>query len=315
LYSTSSISYDDTNVESGKTYWYWITAVIGQSESTISSASTGILLSPPADVSASDGSFSFKIQITWTASIGATGYSIYRNTENIIPVNALDTSSALLYDDITAELGKLYYYWVRATNPQGLSDVSLTDSGYYPVATVGSYWVSYYTYSDYPYLAYSQNCSNGFVSTITTNYNNQPTFFKGDTSPGPVTLSDFQGCGPNYTNIFWFTGHGNVGVFCLKNANVVVIGGIEYWSDAIVYSDVQWGLLNKWIFLRACYTLALDQWEYCSYWKSNGKFAQSLNGTRLICGADSVMYDIPQDGENVANRLIGYSYPTETVKN
>jgi hypothetical protein len=88
-------------------------------------------LSSPTSVTASDGLYTNRIVVSWQASAGALGYTVWRNAVN-------DGSSAiwiagtavLSYDDTAITRGTRYYYWVKATNDYGSSAMSLSDDGY-----------------------------------------------------------------------------------------------------------------------------------------------------------------------------------------
>ena len=91
----------------------------------------------PTGISASDGTFTDKVQVSWSASTGATYYQVFRNTSN-------DSSSAILlsssfpsspYNDTSAVAGTIYYYWIKACNSVGCSSYSASDSGYRQVTT------------------------------------------------------------------------------------------------------------------------------------------------------------------------------------
>jgi hypothetical protein len=89
-------------------------------------------LGPPAPtgVSASDGTYTDRVRITWNASAGATGYWIYRNTTATPPATEIGGSFSTAYDDSTAVAGQTYFYWVRAGNLAGWSTYSASDTGY-----------------------------------------------------------------------------------------------------------------------------------------------------------------------------------------
>ena len=87
--------------------------------------------SAPTGVSASDGTYSDRIQISWTASAGATGYEVWRNTNNVSG-SATKIGQNLAgspYDDLTVPQAITNYYWVKATNASGTSAFSASDSG------------------------------------------------------------------------------------------------------------------------------------------------------------------------------------------
>jgi len=90
---------------------------------------------PPSGLSATDGTYTDKVRITWTAPTtgGApTGYRIYRYTSNSSgSASEIGTSTATSYDDTSAVAGTTYWFWAKAYNNAG-SSVSFSngDSGY-----------------------------------------------------------------------------------------------------------------------------------------------------------------------------------------
>jgi len=103
---------------------------------------TPVLDVPPAPtgVAASDGTYTDKIHISWSASTRATGYRLYRSTSNNSSVSSpIQELTGLAYDDASAVPGQIYYYWVKAGNAADWSGYSNPDSGYaraIPVASV-----------------------------------------------------------------------------------------------------------------------------------------------------------------------------------
>jgi PKD repeat protein len=87
----------------------------------------------PAGLVASDGTFDDKILLTWRASVGATSYEVYRNTSNTTTGKdfiRLNEVSDTTYEDNTAEVNKVYYYFIKAKNSIGTSRFSTGNSGY-----------------------------------------------------------------------------------------------------------------------------------------------------------------------------------------
>ncbi len=126
LATTTSSSYTDTSVTSGVTYYYKITALTGATESARSSeysantSGTGTAPATPVGVVATAGNAS--VGLTWTASAGATSYSIYRGTssggEGATPVGTATTNS---FTDTGLTNGTTYYYTITASNSAGTS--------------------------------------------------------------------------------------------------------------------------------------------------------------------------------------------------
>ncbi len=79
----------------------------------------------PLGISASQGAFDDRVRVNWSASAGATTYTLYR-----APVfdygfaTNFATTSALSYDDLDVVLAQTNYYWVKAGNTNGWSNYS-----------------------------------------------------------------------------------------------------------------------------------------------------------------------------------------------
>ena len=102
---------------------------------TVTANFTANVPSPPTGVSASDGNYSDKVQVSWSVSSGATSYQVYRNTSNASSGAAqIGTPSATSFDDTAATPTTIYYYFVKACNGAGCSGFSASDSGYRSVA-------------------------------------------------------------------------------------------------------------------------------------------------------------------------------------
>ncbi|MGI6087130.1 MAG: fibronectin type III domain-containing protein [Kiritimatiellia bacterium] len=85
----------------------------------------------PSGVSASDGTFTNKIRITWNAVNFATGYQLWRHTaDNSAAATEIGSTTGTTYDDTTTVAKTTYYYWVKATNAAGVSGFSASDSGW-----------------------------------------------------------------------------------------------------------------------------------------------------------------------------------------
>ena len=95
-------------------------------------------LAPPTNVAASDGAYTDRVRVTWTASPNATGYEVWRNTSNNSGTATKITASDLVglsYDDTTATAGTNYWYWVKGKNGAEASVFSAGDSGYRATVT------------------------------------------------------------------------------------------------------------------------------------------------------------------------------------
>lgn len=96
--------------------------------------------SSPSALVASDGTFTDRVRVQWTAVPGASGYRVFR-TQNAILTGATDISgvvTGLQFDDTTATTGGggcnsggpiTYFYFAVAVNACGNSGISPSDSG------------------------------------------------------------------------------------------------------------------------------------------------------------------------------------------
>ncbi|RJP87111.1 MAG: hypothetical protein C4518_12790 [Desulfobacteraceae bacterium] len=91
---------------------------------------TGSVLAAPNGVSATDGTFEDKIRVTWNVSQGATSYEVYRAASFAGQQVKVATTSATFYDDKGLPCGVDYYYWVKAKNASGASDLFFNDLGF-----------------------------------------------------------------------------------------------------------------------------------------------------------------------------------------
>ncbi len=86
----------------------------------------------PTGVSASDGSYTDKVLVAWSAVSNATGCRIYRHTSaDAAGADQIGSAAAggANYADTGAVAGTTYYYWVKATNAAGASDFSAYATG------------------------------------------------------------------------------------------------------------------------------------------------------------------------------------------
>lgn len=90
----------------------------------------------PTGVSASDGTYLDKVVVTWTASLGATNYCVYRGVFNgLSAARRMCDTSETNYTDSAMGPGTCGYYWVTASNSAGTSEFSALDSGYRALAS------------------------------------------------------------------------------------------------------------------------------------------------------------------------------------
>jgi subtilisin family serine protease len=127
-------SFDDTTAEPGTIFNYWVKACSASGCSDFSIPGTGwrgyTVIPPPSGVSASDGEFNNKVQVSWYGVGGATKYKIFRNpTNSLVNAELLAEPTTLFYNDFSALNDTSYYYWVQACNLEVCSDHSVSDVG------------------------------------------------------------------------------------------------------------------------------------------------------------------------------------------
>ncbi|UCD28149.1 MAG: hypothetical protein JSV03_13795, partial [Planctomycetota bacterium] len=134
----TTTSYDDETAVPGQTYYYWVQAMrqtAGGRSSTQASDTGWRALTAPTAVYATNGTYSYCVNITWSSVEGATHYRVYRHTYDVVGgATPLDVwQSETFYDDTTAVPGETYYYWVKAAasdSGEHESDFSNSDAGW-----------------------------------------------------------------------------------------------------------------------------------------------------------------------------------------
>lgn len=78
-------------------------------------------LPAPAVISASDGVYADRIEVTWSVVDGATEYEVWRGDTNDLASAAwlADIAGGTSYPDASTQPDQRYYYWVRAVNVEG----------------------------------------------------------------------------------------------------------------------------------------------------------------------------------------------------
>jgi fibronectin type 3 domain-containing protein len=134
--TTTNTTYDDTSASVMVIYFYCVVATNSYGKSAYSTYDTGYRSDGtppiPSNVAASDGTYMDKVQVTWSASLWATSYTIYRATSSKTRASktSLGSTSETFFNDTTAVPKTTYYYYVKASNVSGTSGFSSYDTGY-----------------------------------------------------------------------------------------------------------------------------------------------------------------------------------------
>ena len=129
--NVSGTSWSDTAATPGAKHWYRVRAFNASGSSDYSDPDSGWrLLSAPASLSASDGTSSAAVELSWSASAGASSYTIFRgevaNPTDVLASGVTGTS----YSDTSAAVGTTYHYRVKAVSSLCESGYSGNDTGY-----------------------------------------------------------------------------------------------------------------------------------------------------------------------------------------
>ena len=93
--------------------------------------STSTTLTAPTGVTASDGTSSSSVVVSWTAVAGASYYTVYRSTGSVFSAaTVMGTSTTTSYTDSSVTVSQVYYYWVKANSASAASSESTPDTGY-----------------------------------------------------------------------------------------------------------------------------------------------------------------------------------------
>ena len=186
---TSELTLLDSDVESDVVYFYWVRAISQLSTSRYGDPDTGSCIEAvaPNTLSASAGTNTGSIFVSWGKVDCAQGYEIWRSTTTTVAnATKIGATTSTQYSDTTAGHGRKYYYWVKTVTQFGCSGYSTSYAvGYrglsaptkqtlargvyiswYAVDGATSYEIWYYRYSSEYY--HPDNCSSSQGVTITT---------------------------------------------------------------------------------------------------------------------------------------------------
>ena len=141
IQETAQQNYNDYGPSDSNTYYYRIKACNEHGCSDYGPYDPGRMgnLMPPSqfNISASDGTYSGGVLVKWSPVSGAESYQVLRATS--LTGNKIILSSELmvfsetlmLFGDTQVVSGRIYYYWVKACNSNGVcGELSASDTGY-----------------------------------------------------------------------------------------------------------------------------------------------------------------------------------------
>ena len=131
-------TYTDTSGTAGTTYYYFVQAAVSSSGTRpgdYSASKTGMkirLPNAPESVSATDGTSSANVTVSWNSALYATSYNVYcsetgAEADSVAVARGVTGTS---WSDTGAIPGRRYTYWVESENAAGCSAWSASDTGY-----------------------------------------------------------------------------------------------------------------------------------------------------------------------------------------
>jgi hypothetical protein len=136
----SGLTYTNTGLTNGKTYYYVVSAVNGAGESPASmqvQALPQAVSTVPGSLILSGTAGNNQNVLSWTASSGAASYNVQRAAAGGAYVDAAAGLTTLTYNDTTALNGTAYSYRIAAVNASGqtLSNVVVLTPSEPPIST------------------------------------------------------------------------------------------------------------------------------------------------------------------------------------
>ncbi|MEJ0099039.1 MAG: fibronectin type III domain-containing protein [Pseudomonadota bacterium] len=146
--ATGSTSYIDTAVTGGTTYYYVVSALntAGESANSAQSSATPqvVVTVPAAPTGLVATAGDSQVSLSWTASSGATSYTVKRSTTSGGTYATVTTTASTSYVDTGRTNGTIYYYVVSATNSAG-EGANSTQASATPAASGATYSTTFGT--------------------------------------------------------------------------------------------------------------------------------------------------------------------------
>lgn len=130
LAESKELSYQDTDVQPNAIYQYYVCAAVLIDEQVVFGDPSDTVkqytpLAIPVISAVKNASYN-TLRVEWPVVAGATGYQVYRNTVKdgeYTLISEITDGAATSYSDATCEVGKMYYYYIKAC--QTIEEVNL----------------------------------------------------------------------------------------------------------------------------------------------------------------------------------------------
>ncbi len=118
---SDALSYQDAQIQPNAIYQYYICATMSTENQTLFGVPSDSVkqytpLAIPVISAVRNASYN-TLRVEWPAVAGATGYQVYRNTVKdgeYTLISEITDGAATSYSDATCEVGKVYYYYIKA---------------------------------------------------------------------------------------------------------------------------------------------------------------------------------------------------------
>lgn len=117
-----TVTYKDTGLDAGKTYYYKVRAYKSGSQKTGVASYSAVQKTwtlKKAVITAASGTAGERVTLSWDKVSNASGYSIYRSTQSgkgYKKIGDVSSANTLTYTDKSVEEGNVYYYRIAANN-------------------------------------------------------------------------------------------------------------------------------------------------------------------------------------------------------
>lgn len=143
----------------------------------------------PGGVSASDGNYPDRVQVTWNGVTGASAYEVYRAGAAGGTKTRIATTASTNHADTSVPAGEIHYYWVKACAAGTCSAFSAYDTGYraQPAAEFAAFAGSAIIDDAWQAVALPVNFQNPVIILAPPTYHGS--------QPGVVRLDNITGTG------------------------------------------------------------------------------------------------------------------------